>query len=156
MQMLQLSGVLETCSLQLRHEVLKLINATICGTATTELWRVLESFFRVNEDPDESTLEDAQSLAEVLKLRKEEKESNTPSIQKDVAEVTSTPVTSSTTNSEEDEDIIVLDDEDVEVVSILSSQVPTLKTLAQKKKETVQKYPNACPLRSVLVLLDIT
>ena len=83
--MLQLSGVLETCSLQLRREVLKLINATICGTATTDLWKVLESFFGVDEDPDESTLEDAQSLAEVLKLCKEEKETSTPSIRKDVA-----------------------------------------------------------------------
>ena len=78
--MLQLSGVLKTCSLQLWREVLKLINATICGTARTDLWRVLEWFFGVDEDPDESTLEDAQSLAEVLKLCKE-KETSTPSIQ---------------------------------------------------------------------------
>ena len=80
MQMLQLSGVLETRSLQLQREVLKLINATICGTATTDLWKVLESFFGVDEDPDESTLEDAQSLAEVLKLHKEEKETSDPFI----------------------------------------------------------------------------
>ena len=45
MQMLQLSGVLETRSLQLQREALKLINAMICGTATTDLWKVLESFF---------------------------------------------------------------------------------------------------------------
>ena len=65
------------------HEVLcpqKLINATICGTAMTDLRRVLGSFFGVDKDQDESTLEDAQSLAEVLKLCKEEKETSTPSI----------------------------------------------------------------------------
>ena len=78
--MLQLSGVLETHSLQLRREALKLINATICGIATTDLWKVLESFFGVDEDSDESALEDAQSLAEVLKLCKEEKETSDPSI----------------------------------------------------------------------------
>ena len=80
MQMLQLSGVLETHSCQLCREALKLINATTCGTTTTDLWRVLESFFRVDEDPNETALEDAQSLAKVLKLHKEEKETSTPSI----------------------------------------------------------------------------
>ena len=146
--MLQLSGVLETCSLQFQREALKLINATICGTTTTDLWKVLESFFGVDEDSDESTLEDAQSLAEVLKLHKEEKETSIPSIRKDVAESTPAPVVSSTANIPEDEeDIIVLDDEDIEVASVSSSQSPTLKTLAQKKKETVQKYPSACSLK---------
>ena len=105
-------------------------------------------FFGVDEDLDESALEDAQSLAEVLKLRKEEKETSDPSIQKDVAESTPVPIISSTANIPEDkEDIIVLDDEDVEVPSVSSSQAATLKTLAQKKKETVQKYPNACSLK---------
>ena len=33
------------------------------------------------------------------------------------------------------------------MASVSSSQAPTLKTLAQKKKETVQKYPNACSLK---------
>ena len=58
------------------------------------------------------------------------------------------PVVSFTANIPEDEeDIIILDDEDVEVASVSSSQTPTLKTLVQKKKETVQKYPNVCSLK---------
>ena len=92
-------------------------------------------------------------MAEVLKLRKEEKETSDPSIRKDVAESTPVPIISSTANIPEDEeDIIILDDEDVEVASVSSSQAPTLKTLAQKKKETVQKYPNACSLKEASLL----
>ena len=33
------------------------------------------------------------------------------------------------------------------MASVSSSQAPTLKTLAQKKKETLQKYSNACSLK---------
>ena len=59
--MLQISGVLEIRSHQLRRDALKLINATICGTATTEFWCLMESYFGIDEDIEEAALEDAQS-----------------------------------------------------------------------------------------------
>ena len=140
MQMLQISGVLELRSQQLRHDALKLINATMCGTATTDFWNIMESFFRVDEDPDDATLDKAQSLADILKTRKqaEEKDKNTPSISKSTAEAESTGVQEDITIDEEDDD-------DASVVST-SSQTPSLKTLAQKKKETEKKYKNFCSL----------
>ena len=68
--MLQISGVLEIRSHQLWRDALKLINATICGTATTEFWHLMESYFGIDEDIEEAALEDAQSLAEIVAQKK--------------------------------------------------------------------------------------
>ena len=67
--MLQISGVLELRSHQLQWDALKLINSTICGTATMDIWRLMESYFRVDEDIEEVALDEAQSLAEILQLK---------------------------------------------------------------------------------------
>ena len=44
LQLLQFSGLLEAQAQKLRQDALKLFNATIAGTATTNLWQLLESF----------------------------------------------------------------------------------------------------------------
>ena len=48
--MLQLSGVLEMQSAKLHRDALRMIDATIAGTATTMFWDIMESFFMVEED----------------------------------------------------------------------------------------------------------
>ena len=111
--MLQISGILELRSHQLRRDALKLINSTICGTATTDFWRLMKSYFRVNEDIDEAALDEAQSLAEVLQLKAQSKSENVPSISKKLAE---------TSAKEVDNDIMVIDEEDDDNASATSSQ----------------------------------
>ena len=76
--MLQISGVLELRSHQLHRDALKLINTTICSTATTDFWKVMESFFGADEDADEAVLDEAQSLAKVLKLQKQDSQESVP------------------------------------------------------------------------------
>ena len=56
LQLLQFSGLLEAQAQKLRWDALKLINATIAGTATTNLWQLLESFFGVDKEPEEEEL----------------------------------------------------------------------------------------------------
>ena len=59
---------------KLRCDALKLINSTITGTATTNLWQLLEGFFGVDEEPEEEDLQDTASLAATLRARKQEQE----------------------------------------------------------------------------------
>ena len=82
MQMLQISGMLELRSHQLQHDALKLINTTICGTATTDFWCLMENYFGTDEDIDEAALDEAQSLADILKLKKQWSKEEVPSISK--------------------------------------------------------------------------
>ena len=67
LQLLQFSGLLETQAQKLQRDALKLINATITGTATTNLWQLLEGFFGVDEEPEEEDLQDTASLAATLR-----------------------------------------------------------------------------------------
>ena len=76
--MLQISRVLELRSHQLRRDALKLINSTICGTATTDFWKLMESYFGVDKDIDEATLDEAQSLAEILQLKSQSESETSP------------------------------------------------------------------------------
>ena len=140
--MLQISSVLELRSHQLRHDSLKLINATICGTATTDFWRLMESYFGADEDVDKAALDEAQSLAEVVKLKKQWKEEAVPSVSKSVVEPDIT-------------DDFVVEDEDDDVASVTSSMTAksaslatsSHQTLAEKKKATEDKFPNFCKLK---------
>ena len=86
MQMLQISGVLELRSHQLQRDALKLINSTICGTATMDFWKLMESYFGVDEDIDEAALDKAQSLTEILQLKSQSESKNAPSVSKKSAE----------------------------------------------------------------------
>ena len=51
---------------------LRLLNATITGSAISNLWQLLESYFGVDEDPYEAEVEDAVSIAELLPILKQE------------------------------------------------------------------------------------
>ena len=151
--MLQISGVLEIRSHQLCRHALKMINATICGTATTEFWRLMESYFGVDEDEDEAALEDAQSLAEVLAQKKAWTEESVPSVSKssfrEAGETSSAPQPPGA--SKIPPEIIIDDDDDDENTSVASvhtaaSSGSGYKTLASKKKATVEKYPTLMSL----------
>ena len=153
MQMLQISGVLELRSQQLHRHTLKLIDATICGTATTEFWRLMESYFGVDEDGDEAALEDAQSLAEILAEKRAWNTENIPSIAKESVKESDTRASTSYQERENIPEVIIDDDDDnnVSVASVHTTASegsgPRLQTLATKKKATVTKYPNACSLK---------
>ena len=47
---------------------------TILGTATSNLWKLLEHYFSGVEDPDEEKAAEASSLINLLKAQKEERE----------------------------------------------------------------------------------
>ena len=143
--MLQISGVLELRSHQLCRDALKFINSTICGMATTDFWRLMESYFGVDKDIDEAALDEAQSLTEVLQLKAQSESENVPSISKKSAE---------TSAKEVDDDIMVINEEEDDNASAASSQTTkstssttSLKTLSQKKRSTEEKYPNYCSLK---------
>ena len=135
--MLQISGVLELWSHQLRHDTLLLMNATLCGTATTDFWCLMENYFRADEDIDEAALDEAQSLADVLKLKKQWSREDVPSVAKSTAEP--------------DDDIAILEEEDdrsLTTSNVTTKSVPSttgsLQTLAQKKRATEDKFRNFC------------
>ena len=46
----------------------------------------MESFFGADEDADEAALDEAQSLAEVLKLQKQDSQESVPTIMKETAD----------------------------------------------------------------------
>ena len=62
---------------KLRRDALKLVNSTIAGTAMTNLWQLLKSFFGVDEEPEEEELQDAASLTAAIHARKVEQEQKT-------------------------------------------------------------------------------
>ena len=139
LQLLQFSGLLEAQARKLRWVALKLINATIAGTVTTNLWQLLESFFGVDEEPLEEELQDAASLTAAVPTRKAEQEQ----------EVTakSLAITKSSVQAEEG----VQEEEIEDTASTTSSQftAPPVRTLSQIKesKKAMDKYPSKCKLR---------
>ena len=72
--MLQMAGVLEVQAAKLRRDALSMLLGTISDTATTNLWKLLEHFFGVAEDPEETEAAEASSLANLLKAQREERE----------------------------------------------------------------------------------
>ena len=139
--MLQISGVLEIRSHQLRRDALKLINATVCGSATTEFWRLMESYFGVDEDLDEAALEDAQSLADIMAQKKAWKEEDIPSVSKEASEATLKTVV-----DDDDDEEAEADTTSVHTTHAASSNT-SYKTLAAKKRSTIEKYPSACNIK---------
>ena len=86
---------------------------------------------------DEAALDEAQSLAEVLKLSRQDAQEAVPSVSKATAE---------------EVDIIINDDDDDNAsetasLKLASSTASSLKTLATKKRVTQEKYPNFCSLK---------
>ena len=119
-----------------------MINATITGTATTNLWQLLEGFFRVDEEPEEEDLQDAASLAATLRARKQEQEHDKSA--KSLAVTKSKVVAEEGLEEEEEEEI-------EDTASTTSSQftTPPSRTLSQIKesKKAMEKYPSKCELR---------
>ena len=74
MQLLQFSGLLEQQAQRLRHDAMKLQAAALCGTASPNFLNLMENFYRVDEEEEEGTLEDAASFAAFVKQHHEERE----------------------------------------------------------------------------------
>ena len=51
-----------------------MLQGALCGSATSGLWSILESFFGVEENIKEKQMADAQSLRHLLKVQKAERE----------------------------------------------------------------------------------
>ena len=102
----------------------------------------MESYFGADEDIDEAALDKAQSLAEMVKLKKQWKDEAVPSVSKSVVEPDTT-------------DDFVVADEDDDAASVTSSMTArsassatsSHQTLAEKKKATEDKFPNFCKLK---------
>ena len=72
--MLQMSGTLELHAAKLRRQALSVLLGTVSGTATSNLWKLLESYFGVDEDPGEAQAAEAASLAHILRAQQQERE----------------------------------------------------------------------------------
>ena len=145
MQMLQLSGVLEMQSLRLKRDALKLMNATVCGTATSAMWSVLENYFGIEEDVEEKELEEAQSLAEMLRIQRGETKEDVPALTKQQADSEEAAL------AEEADD--AADTESV-ASSTTSSTVGVgakRKTLTALKKKAMDDYPTKCSISEAKV-----
>ena len=145
MQMLQLSGVLEMQSLRLKRDALKLMNATVCGTATSAMWSVLENYFGIEEDVEEKELEEAQSLAEMLRIQRGEAKEDVPALTKQQADSEEAAL------AEEADD--AADTESV-ASSTTSSTVGVgakRKTLTALKKKAMDDYPTKCSISEAKV-----
>ena len=82
-------------ALKLRRDSLQMLNSAICGTPTTELWNLLEGNFGVNEDPEDTELAEAQSLASALLTSTEDDDVSTVTKESiESEEITSQPSTS--------------------------------------------------------------
>ena len=72
------------------------IDSSCCKTFT-DFWHLMKNYFGTDEDIDEAALDEAQSLADILKLKKQWSKEDVPSISKASAEL--------------DDDITILDDD---------------------------------------------
>ena len=125
--MLQMSGVLEVQVAKLRRDALRMLLGTILGTATSNLWRLLEHFFGVAEDPDEEKAAEASSLMSLLKAQKEEYEQEEEAAKQSVSKGSETPTPSSSQQEE--------------------STTPKLKTLKEQKLKADDSFPSKCSLK---------
>ena len=140
LQLLQFSGLLEAQAQKLRWDTLKLINATIAGTVTTNLWLLLESFFGVDEEPEEEELQDAASLTAAVHACKAKQEQ----------EVTAKSLAITKSSVQAEEGVEEEEEEIEDMASTTSSQftAPPVHTLSQIKesKKAMDKYPSKCEL----------
>ena len=132
MQLLQYSGLLEMQAHRLHCDALRLQNAALCGTATTNFLDMMENFFGVEEDEEEARMEDTTSFAAFIKQNKEEH----------VKELQSKAL-SVTKGSVEHEEIG--EEEESKSITSTSSQASKPRTLSQMSKHK-EKYPTKCKL----------
>ena len=117
---------------RLRHDALRLQNAALCGTATTNFLDMMENFFGVDEDEEEAKMEDAASFAAFIKQNKEEHAKDLQS--------KALSVTKGSVEMEE-----VGDEEESESIASSSLQPSKPRTLSQMLKHK-EKYPTKCKL----------
>ena len=127
LQLLQFSGLLEAQAQKLRWDTLKLINATIAGTATTNLWQLLESFFGVDEESEEEELQDAASLTAAVRARQAKQEQEVTA--KSLA-ITKSSVQAEEGVDEEEEEI-----EDTASTTSLQFTAPPVRTLPNQEEQ---------------------
>ena len=132
MQLLQYLGLLEMQAHRLCQYALHLHNAALCGTAMANFLDMMENFFGVEEDEEETKMEDAASFATFIKQNKEE---YTKELQSKALSVTK--------GSVEHEEIG--DEEESESVASTSSQASKPHTLSQMSKHK-EKYAMKCKL----------
>ena len=135
--MLQMSGALEIQAAKLRRDALRMLLGTVSGTVTSNLWKLLEHFFGVDEDPEETQAMEASSLSHLLCLQckehKKDKAAAMEAIQKGAVESSDIPSSSQP-----------------------APDPPTPLTEAAKQKTTLKEqkqlvltedsYPNKCSL----------
>ena len=123
MQLFQYSGWLEMKAQELHQDALHLQTAALCGVASTNFLELMESFYGIDETPEEQALRDAASFSAFVSAhrREREKDEASKSFSKSKREVET-----------EEADVGDNDDE--------SDEEP--ETLKQKKKTTsATKYP---------------
>ena len=119
---------------RLRHDTLRLQNAALCGTATTNFLDVMENFYGVDETEEEARIEDVASFAAFIKQNKEERARE---LQSKNLSVTKGSVEHEEVGEERDV-------EETESVTSTSSQPSKPRTLSQIKHK--EKYPTKCKL----------
>ena len=121
----------------------------ICGTATTEFWHLMESYFGIDEDVDKATLADAQSLAEIVAQKRAWAEEDVPSVTKESDTPSVVPCATATSTTQPKE-VVIDDDDDLASVHSAHSTTSTAshQTLAAKKRATVEKYPSFCNIKA--------
>ena len=100
---------------------------TISGTATSNLWRLLEHFFGISEDPDEEKAAEASSLMSLLKAQKEEHDQEEEAAKQSILKGSKIPDPSSSQQEE--------------------SVTPKLKTLKEQKLKADDNFPSKCSLK---------
>ena len=126
--------MLEMQAHHLRRDALRLQNAALCGTATTNFLDVMENFYGVDETEEEARIEDVASFAAFIKQNKKE---HAKELQSKNLSVTKGSVEHEEVGEERDV-------EETESVASTSSQPSKLRTLSQIKHK--EKYPTKCKL----------
>ena len=133
LQMLMMSGALEIQAAKLRFDALQVLLGTVSGSATSNLWKLLEYYFGVDEDAAETKAAEAASLASLIKAQKAERDAdrNVAMLQRKQDQEAVDAPASSTTSSESQP-------------KGAAKRKMTLQEQKAKPKE--DSYPNKCDL----------
>ena len=130
--MLQMSGALEIHAAKMRRQALSLLLGTVSGSATTNLWKLLEHYFGVDEDPEEAEVAEAASLAHLLKAQKEERDLDTAAARKAILK------------SKADQEAPTSSSQEAPVGA--AKRKATASATLRAKKTGDDEYPNKCSL----------
>ena len=158
--MLEVSSVLEMQSLRLRFDALRILQATLCGTATTNLWGLLENFFGVDENVKEKAIAEARSLQRILRIHREEREKDNVASKLSVSKEDDQPagdrdrvpdkamdveeavIDHSDDEVDDDEDVVEVEQKEVKAKTTEPAKPQTL----QQIKAAKEKYKTKCSL----------